>query len=76
MNQPCQVPGCDRRATYFGGGQWCGDCFTEEVVESLKMEELLPDKPDKFKDIWQRVGELEKAVERLVSIIEERTADS
>ena len=76
MNQPCQVPGCDRRATYFGGGQWCGDCFTEEVVESLKMEELLPGKPDKFRDIWQRVEELEREVERLAQIISKWEADS
>ena len=40
------------------------------------MEELRPDKPDKFRDIWQRVGDLEQAVKNLESIIEERTADS
>lgn len=65
MNQPCQVCG-DKTATYFGNGQWCGDCVPSRIII---LQEMKPEKPEPFRDIWQRVAALEDENKELIKAL-------
>lgn len=66
MNQPCQECG-DKTATYFGNGQWCGDCVPERIIT---LQAMKPEPPTPYRDIWQRVAALEEDNQRNREIID------